>query len=194
MPDRLCQVCQEPWDAYGVRNGDMLGWQADLFDKGAGCPCCEGSAPDGPVTPTEQLADPSGSLEALSRPEWKRPPPTVLWACEGCQVKAVISQDDAGDVEWRGGQSVHYWHGHGYAYGNHRDHLDPSGDPVHTIGGEHYCPGCAEWCSDCGEVSIFTRSDLMTDTYDPGASFLPEGEYQNAVCIDCYEQIDCEEE
>ena len=191
MSDRLCQVCQEPWDSYGVRNGDMNNWQSDLFLKGAGCPCCKGG-PDEPVTPTEQLADPSGSLAALGRPQWKRPAPKALWECEGCRVQAATDPDD-GELTWEKGRNSHYYGGHAYLYGQLHHHDEPTAEPPHTIGGEHYCPGCAIECADC-EVSIFMDSSMAGDTYAPGASFVPEGSYRigSAVCVDCYENNHCD--
>jgi len=40
MADIKCARCGEPWDAYGVRNGDMEKNEAARFLKGEGCPCC----------------------------------------------------------------------------------------------------------------------------------------------------------
>jgi hypothetical protein len=40
MADIICAKCAEPWDAYGVRNGDMKILEAERFKKGEGCPCC----------------------------------------------------------------------------------------------------------------------------------------------------------
>jgi len=41
MADLTCAKCAEPWDAYGVRNGDMEPEEAKRFLKGEGCPCCD---------------------------------------------------------------------------------------------------------------------------------------------------------
>ncbi len=41
MSDILCAICGEPWDAYGVRNGDMTPAEARKFLAGRGCPSCE---------------------------------------------------------------------------------------------------------------------------------------------------------
>lgn len=38
--DINCAKCMEPWDAYGVRNGDMEPDEARRFHRGEGCPCC----------------------------------------------------------------------------------------------------------------------------------------------------------
>lgn len=40
MGDIYCARCGEPWDAYGVRNGDMEKREAKRFLKGEGCPSC----------------------------------------------------------------------------------------------------------------------------------------------------------
>lgn len=40
MGDIRCAVCNEPWDSYGVRNGDMEPEDADKFLRGKGCPSC----------------------------------------------------------------------------------------------------------------------------------------------------------
>ena len=41
MSDILCSICGEPWDAYGVRQGDMTPVEARKFLSGQGCPGCE---------------------------------------------------------------------------------------------------------------------------------------------------------
>lgn len=40
MGDIYCAQCGEPWDAYGVRHGDMTTAEADKFRRGLGCPAC----------------------------------------------------------------------------------------------------------------------------------------------------------
>ena len=40
MSDIYCKKCGEPWDAYGVRNGDMEPLEARRFLRGEGCPAC----------------------------------------------------------------------------------------------------------------------------------------------------------
>tara|TARA_R110002072_G_scaffold108282_1_gene235164 strand:- start:211 stop:489 length:279 start_codon:yes stop_codon:yes gene_type:complete len=60
-----CAVCGEPWNAWSIMqaehhdSGDMTQAEAKLFRKGAGCPCCEGIAPEG--------VDPEGMKEAHVR-------------------------------------------------------------------------------------------------------------------------------
>lgn len=41
MGDISCAKCGEPWDAYGVKNGDMEDWEAKKFMAGEGCPSCK---------------------------------------------------------------------------------------------------------------------------------------------------------
>jgi hypothetical protein len=49
MSDILCARCAEPWDAYGVSNGDMEPADAIRFRRGLGCPACGfGPAPKCP--------------------------------------------------------------------------------------------------------------------------------------------------
>lgn len=38
--DIACAKCREPWDSYGVRNGDMTDNEAERFLRGEGCPAC----------------------------------------------------------------------------------------------------------------------------------------------------------
>ena len=40
MGDIRCAKCGEPWDAFGVRNGDMEFSDAARFLNGEGCPTC----------------------------------------------------------------------------------------------------------------------------------------------------------
>tara|TARA_Y100000310_G_scaffold333121_1_gene410018 strand:- start:1230 stop:1736 length:507 start_codon:yes stop_codon:yes gene_type:complete len=168
----------------------MAKWEAGLTAAGAGCPSCQGFYREDP-TPVEQLSQ----VNEPERPPWVRPDPKVLWECEGCAVEAVIDPDD-GDLDWQGGKKVHYHRGYAFHYGQHLDHEErPEESPPHVIGDESYCPGCATTCRDC-DASIFTRSELIADCYDPGASFLPEGKYgtNEAVCVDCYEKNYLDEE
>ena len=115
MPDRYCKVCAEPYDAYGIANGDMHRWEAKLFNEGAGCPCCEGVAPDdaqdrlewaardclfgmGDADDAEDLIFAMGSVSP-SKIEWKRPDPTVIETCGNeCGIR-VVECPDSGDHE-----------------------------------------------------------------------------------------------
>ena len=40
MSDIYCAKCEEPWDSYGVRHGDMTAGESKRFLLGEGCPCC----------------------------------------------------------------------------------------------------------------------------------------------------------
>jgi hypothetical protein len=40
MADVICRKCGEPWDSWGVRNGDMDSADAGKFLRGEGCPSC----------------------------------------------------------------------------------------------------------------------------------------------------------
>jgi hypothetical protein len=42
MADIHCAICSEPWDNFGLDNGDVKAWEADMIRKGYGCPCCSG--------------------------------------------------------------------------------------------------------------------------------------------------------
>ena len=87
--DLRCVICGEPWDAYGVRHGDMLSWESALFLKGVGCPYCKGKRPEH-LTDVDQLdflrdrllinPDEDGDLDLVARltsgeapPSWKEP-------------------------------------------------------------------------------------------------------------------------
>ena len=189
MSDVHCQVCREPWDAYGVRNGDMNKWQADLFQQGAGCPCCEGGERD--RTLMEQLSDPEKALREANRSEWRRPKPEILWACDGCDVQAVVDPDD-GEPIWDGGRSVHYSRGLAFCYGGAVNPARPADEAHAVIAEQAYCPGCAELCYECREVFVFTRSDLTADPYAPGASFVSDN--GRSICVTCFEEQDRSEE
>lgn len=76
MGDIHCRICGEPWDAYGVDNGDMTRLEAKLFKGGLGCPSCKGKKPrddarDHTDEFLESLVDPSNTdedpVEVLSK-------------------------------------------------------------------------------------------------------------------------------
>ena len=168
----------------------MTWWQAGLLLAGEGCPCCEGESPHPAPGPLEELA----GQEVPHTGKWERPEPETIWQCDGCEVRIVI-EPDYGDFTWAGGKAVHYQGGYAYVYGEHPSHAAPTREPIHTIGGSNYCSGCAEHCPDCYDVSIFSRSDLMTDSYDEGASFLVDEDTYDCrgVCSGCYEERCAEE-
>jgi len=92
----------------------MMPWEAQLFRAGAGCPSCEGRAPEGSnaekilerhardVMLSGAVDDPGpwsiyhetlgAHDEGLNtkRPEWKRPEDPIVWSCDGCE--AVVRQ------------------------------------------------------------------------------------------------------
>ena len=150
--DVKCAVCGEPYDAYGIRHGDMLRWEARLFLQGAGCPSCQGVKPEG-MTDAAVLAvledrllinpDEAGDHDLMNRlltgselPQWRPPKPTALWTCFGCGVSVVRDQDtdypdgpidgvEGGDLMWVEGGGVHYYRGHAYRWADHPDAEDP---------------------------------------------------------------------
>lgn len=202
--DIKCSVCNEPWDAYGARHGDMAKWEYALFREGAGCPSCEGVTPEG--ADSEALAyaaakgqvfdgtDDDGLVDnfvavagGLGRPEWKRPADPVVWSCEGCDAH-VVRDLDTGDLEWRElGKGL-------YNLPHNVDRHDPPESAPYTVDGKGYCGCCASECSDC-DKHVFNSdtstngTQLYGDTYDPGASFPHPLNYHSTVCVDCLEAI-----
>lgn len=167
--DIKCVVCGEPWDARGVRNGDMEPWEAELFRQGAGCPCCAGVDNGFEVSSLADIEngdeDPGIRLtlneNKASRPPWVKPEPKVLWKCEACGIEHT--EEDRGSkhdlptpLPYRG----------------------MTGTPI-TV-----CDDCVERCDDCGTALCGT---LSHDVYDGLGSF--EGR-----CIDCYEVHESERE
>lgn len=205
--DIKCVVCGEPWDAWGVRHGDMRAWEADLFDKGAGCPCCKGDA-EQPFDPTSIEDFDNGDDDPMKRinawenagkVEWEEPPPYVIKTCHGCGVKLVWSNERPYEgrhkptgrewLEWDGGERVHYRYGTAYRYGDLPGGEEPGSDQFLDIGQHPYCPGCAEDCRRCGVVSIFKRLELeLGKPYGGGTSFFYEP-LQMSVCVDCFEEL-----
>jgi len=192
--DIKCVVCGEPWDAYGVNNGDMLDWEADLFKKGAGCPCCEGSVPEGerfhPESyedvengdgdPIERLYAYQDSIDGKS-PKWVRPEPEVLWTCEGCGVQAIKSPDD-GELEYYlppNAPGAKWYHSHRYSRSL------PEEKPAHVFDKDRpVCEFCLNHCDHCGKEICDTLS--YDDTYEDGNSF-PDG--NSSFCVECFETI-----
>tara|TARA_Y100000401_G_C8306293_1_gene217140 strand:- start:109 stop:603 length:495 start_codon:yes stop_codon:yes gene_type:complete len=128
--DVRCAVCEEPWDRYGVFNGDMYEWERDLFLAGAGCPCCKG-----------------GSSDSEDRPSWERPPDQLLKECECCGVKlkrCVVDKE--------------YYLVHDQIFpAAYNDCLDPALWSSHA-GIECVCPDCQVNCSDC-EVDLIKDAE-----------------------------------
>lgn len=198
MSDVLCFVCNEPWDSYGARHGDMIPWEYDLFRKGAGCPCCEGesqtNADDKAYNAAKQAVFDSTDDDELvdnfvhaigKRPKWERPENPVLWECESCRCKVVENLDlpiEGGfELEWEFHKNVHWRVQNSYD--------DPTENPPHQIEGDAYCEVCVSLCSDCGDTAVF--NDGGPDLYGPGGSIPTPGQgyYTNhRTCMDCYEQ------
>lgn len=210
MADIKCAICGEPWDAYGARHGDMAPWEFQLFKKGAGCPCCKGTAPAG-VDATEAhlrsiiidggTDDPHAfalvNNPDAPRPKWERPADKVLFECAGCGSKLVHDIDhpdtpENHDIarEWKLVPEVSRI----YYYKAKDWPTDP--DELPEIEKQKYCPPCATTCGECG-TPIFTSHESQTgnvlfgDTYDPGASFQnPRDPYHGkSICITCLEAI-----
>lgn len=201
MSDILCAVCSEPWDQYGITRGDMTPWEAELFRKGAGCPCCEGIAPRGAEAALEdhlrsvvmESEDPD-SFTLLhrpdaARPKWERPEDEIVFSCTGCdsQIKRDV---DTGDLYWHTPTVDTYYHNRpgGYDWSTKLDEL-------FKIEDKKYCPACATTCDDCS-TPVFSSNEsctgvfLVGDTYDPGASHCdPRSNYGGTLCTDCLEKI-----
>jgi hypothetical protein len=213
MSDILCRVCNEPWDIYGVSHGDMMKWEARLFNHGAGCPCCEGEQPED-LSDDEALEnfgrslvygshdDPDSMMEALYRNKpmaWTKPDPKSIVTCAGCGVSVGLDPDNEETPMWFGGEKVHYWSGFAGCYGAHHNHEEPDGytneEEWVKVNDEPYCPGCATVCDECYKAPIFKRSDLDPgDSYAVGASFPHPNDMTKAVCVDCFELFPSEEE
>jgi hypothetical protein len=175
MADILCAVCSEPWDAYGVHHGDMLAWEARLFKQGAGCPSCEGKAPDGADADATALSSAETMASAWDdphsfphynamlgvadgaplpvRPEWKEPDRAPVWTCAGCKAEAVrpwgsLCEPNKEPLEWNPGkgEKIHYAYGLPYRRGMHLDRNGPDETPHATIAGQTYCDACATQC------------------------------------------------
>lgn len=41
MADIICKKCGEPWDYYGLKDGDVEPDEARRILAGEGCPCCD---------------------------------------------------------------------------------------------------------------------------------------------------------
>lgn len=201
MSDIHCIVCGEPWDAYGVNHGDMLPWEAKLFRAGAGCPSCEGQAPETPWEPRgisdveNGDGDPMERIMALERyqdgkaPKWERPTDPILWTCDACGVQVVRDQDDD-ELKYdlpHGARGAKWYHSHNY------DRGAPDEEPEHVFGASSVCEFCLSHCDGCGEpVSSILE---VGDTYDPGwcTTLEPYG-CGNVYCIACVESTcsECE--
>jgi len=198
--DIKCVVCGEPWDAYCVRHGDMLHWEAKLFRQGAGCPSCKGEAPIEAWHPTRISDVENGDGDEHERiaayeryqsglaPAWKRPDDVVLWTCDGCGVQSIVNADN-GEL----GYYVPFkskaddW----YVSHNFRD-VEPSQEPAHKFtDGRCVCSCCLVYCDICGKHLCDKMSH--DDAYDEGVAFRkPGSDYYEPdhVCVDCLLQAE----
>lgn len=206
MSDLLCAVCNEPWDSYGVSHGDMQPWEADLFRKGAGCPCCEGETPEGMNAETAQLRamerltfdgpddphafpgmDPA-QADLTVRPAWEKPEDPIVWTCAFCNHAVRKALGDNVNIA-------------GELYSDHplnTGRCSMSGESKwaeldeapYKIRNEPACAHCVQMCDDCGENPIFTEPwKHCGDTYDVGNSFSDPRNFRNSICVNCFEAI-----
>lgn len=196
MSDIKCVVCGEPWDAYGVSHGDMLLWEAKLFKAGAGCPSCEGQAPEtGQFQPTSIADIENGDEDPAVRlsvhedyaqgiaPVWERPKDTLLWSCASCGIEAIRDADDNSLVyraPYKSRASYEYWH----------RSLEATEVPEHVFDEDTaVCEQCLCKCAECGEPIA---------PNDPGDGGYPDprcGYYENdRLCSeDCLSVAESEE-
>ena len=169
--DIKCVVCGEPWDSWGTNHGDMTAWQYRLFQKGAGCPCCEGVPKDGKRFEISSMDDlENGDGDAMERivayskagkVSWEEPPFEVVAECARCEVQLLWDNqrpmngskpsEDPIFLCLSGGKPLHYYEGRGpYSYSS----LCPVDDedppvfvkyPKKKKGEKTYCPGCLEY-------------------------------------------------
>lgn len=189
--DIRCSVCGEPWDAYGVNNGDMLPWEAKLFNQCAGCPSCEGVKPanvneddvwiDSLQDRLLNGLDDYGQQDLLienpegdDRPKWERPEDKELWHCDHCGVKVFENADD-GEKYTKGDDHICRELDHAEEY-----------DPVLERDGHQYCHACVVTCDNCSEQ--YVEDDDCTYT-------LPDGCYhvKHACCEDCLSAMEWED-
>jgi hypothetical protein len=204
MSDIKCLICGEPWDAYGVRHGDMAPWEAKLFRLGAGCPACKGQAPEGGLVEPRAIndfanddADPLIRIMQFEardrRPKWAPPEPVVLWTCAGCGVKArtMPASDTPNELEYHVPSSAparQWWSSHPF----HRTDMIPDKEPAHVFKGDAHreaqpvCEFCLSHCDDCGApISSLIETH---DSYDDGVSFPHPHNHCSALCINCLEE------
>ncbi len=196
MADLRCAVCGEPYDAHGVRKdgqGDMFGWQADLFLKGAGCPSCEGEVDDRDPKAFETFSsallcnglDDYGHTTALATlpdkaPKWQKPPDALVWECAGCRVK-VTKDADYGDLTATGGRQGNW---------DYRDEEDPDFQPrvVEGLDDKKFCHHCCTKCEDCSVPVLDDDVALKVDMVDSRAWQRPGKIRTSSLCETCYDK------
>ena len=195
--DILCTVCGEPWYGYDL---DMLPWQKKLFLAGAGCPCCEGIAPEDSDPEAihcsamkEQIFngvdDPEvmhSLMDPKPRPEWIRPDDPALWQCSGCTVTVRRDLDEY-DPE----QAIYFDKRiAGYYHDPYHGHVATE-SPEHEIAGQPVCPVCYTECGECG-TGLFSGHADPVDIYDTGGSLShPDSGYYEGrrICPACHASL-----
>jgi hypothetical protein len=121
----------------------MLKWEAALFHKGAGCPCCEGEGDFEPQTISDVEygdLDPMIRINQFenraNRPKWEQPAPKVLWKCSHCE-QSVQRDPDYNELEYT--KPCHYFQ------------TSPIDKPAYTFGDNTYCHDCVNECENCGD-------------------------------------------
>lgn len=157
MSDIYCAICNEPWDAYGVRNGDMDKDEAKRFLKGQGCPSCgfgtrckecSGTGKE----PGISMLHPHCALchdRRLIR-VWKKSPNDAHWSCGYAPNVTVL--DNAPD-KLRDQQVVHHRDGYG-------------------IKAMANCPQCAEHAEDCPACNGTGKYTRLHDSDEQRIKFL----------------------
>ncbi len=198
MSDIHCAICSEPWDSYGVRHGDMLPWEADLFSKGAGCPCCKGERDRASADPEAAEAlhlrdaldteDPhafdrvNATLAGAETPipAWERPPDENVRGWCACGNVCLMRSADDGELRWETARKV----GADAHWRLERDHAPEEWVDAEALDGDTdnegaWCPRCVARCGRCRELVS------ATETYpEPGDEYHSPG-----ICMGCLEQI-----
>ena len=195
--DLLCEVCNEPWDSYGVIHGDMAKWESKLFRHGAGCPCCEGDAPEGLAAEDalynaakhalfeapDYCEDTLFRVEFPSkRPRWTRPEDPLVKECTCCTLQLKRDVDD-GELYWNPRVSSLERRGN---YDPSRGLGDATEDAFATWSGqEDVCEKCQISCTDCMAELL----DDDRDVYDEGRVFHQNHDcyMREPLCMECWE-------
>ena len=198
--DLLCEVCNEPWDSYGVTHGDMAKWESRLFKHGAGCPCCEGDSPEGLDSEEavynaakhalfeapDYCEDTLFRVEFPSkRPKWERPKDPLVKECS--PAARCSSSGTWTTVNFTGMASTVLitWNG--------GDNYDPSQGPRRQprmpsplgCGQEDVCEKCQISCTDCMAELL----DDDRDIYDEGRIMHQSHDHymREPLCMECWE-------
>ncbi len=149
----------------------MLPWEADLFLKGAGCPSCQGKAPDGADFAFEHAHSlifngfddyghhdagmEAASEQATARPVWAMPDPKLKWKCAACGVKVW---EHPGDGEYYDPGVLYTTDGIKTAR-NQREYdyiIDDDQEPT-MVGDQAFCSVCVVSCEGEGcEKKVFS--------------------------------------